>query len=214
MNRYGLKKRQRNTKKDVRFIIIICEGECTEPIYFKRFNSELRFSGVSIKTPPVPETNPVQLVRAAIHLKNRRDCRISLKEGDEIYCVYDVDDNTDKDLNIAFDLAKKNGIKVLLSNPCFEIWFLLHFLQVNTAYYREELFEKIKDYIADYEKSQEVYHLLRDRQQTAIDNAKNLNIFHEERGISLYCRASNPSTQVFELVEYIQSISKSSGRTS
>lgn len=206
MNRSGLQKRRKNTKKDVKFIIIVCEGECTEPIYFKKFNSELRYSGVSIKTPSVPETNPVNLVRAAIHIKNKRDCRISLKDGDEIYCIYDVDDNNDSDLDTALILAKKNGIQILLSNPCFEIWFLLHFLRVNTAYYREELFEKIKDHIANYEKCQEVYHLLKDRQQTAIDNAKYLNNIHRDQGISLNGRACNPSTQVFKLVEYIQNI--------
>jgi hypothetical protein len=131
-------KRRRNIRKDAKLIIIISEGECTEPYYFIKFNGELRYSGVRIKTPKVRQTDPISLVKAAINIinKKRSDCRISQEDGDEIYCVYDVDDNSDEDLNSAKELAEKNGIKIFLSNPCFEIWFLLHFEQVNKGGFR------------------------------------------------------------------------------
>lgn len=72
---------------------------CTEPNYLNNFNRELRYSGVRIKTPSVRQTDPIGLVKAAISIinKKRKDCKISQEEGDEIYCVYDVDENSDDD---------------------------------------------------------------------------------------------------------------------
>ena len=201
-------KRRRNIRKDAKLIIIISEGECTEPYYFIKFNGELRYSGVRIKTPKVRQTDPISLVKTAINIinKKRSDCRISQEDGDEIYCVYDVDDNSDEDLNSAKELAEKNGIKIFLSNPCFEIWFLLHFEQVNKGISREDLYEQLKKYVKNYEKSSDVYHLLKDLQANAIANAERLNSMHEENGISLSVGACNPSTQVFRMVKYFQSL--------
>lgn len=154
------------------------------------------------------ETDPIHLVKAAVNFKKKRDCRISLKKGDEIYCVYDVDDNTDADLENARILADKDGIKIYLSNPCFEIWFLLHFIEVNAAQDRHDLIEELKKYIRDYRKCKDVYPQLKYIQKNAITNARKLNQMHEENGISLSCRSCNPSTQVFQIVEHILSLGK------
>jgi hypothetical protein len=59
--RIGEQKRKRNIRKESKMIIIISEGECTEPYYFVKFNSELRDSGVSIKTPKWTPTDPISL---------------------------------------------------------------------------------------------------------------------------------------------------------
>ncbi|MGB4698431.1 MAG: RloB family protein, partial [Methanothrix sp.] len=159
--------------------------------------------------------DPISLVKAAISIINRKrsDCRISQEEGDEIYCVYDVDDNSDAVLNSAKELAEKNGIKIFLSNPCFEIWFLLHFEQVNKGVSREDLYEQLKKYIKNYDKSGEVYHLLKDLQANAIANAERLNSMHEENGISLSCNACNPSTQVFKMIKYFKSLKEGTSYT-
>lgn len=43
--KYGPNRRIQNKREEIKFIIIISEGECTEPNYFKKFNEELRYSG-------------------------------------------------------------------------------------------------------------------------------------------------------------------------
>ena len=44
-------------------------------------------------------------------------------EFDEVWCVVDVDDY---DLDSAAALAAKSGVRLAVSNPCFELWLLLH----------------------------------------------------------------------------------------
>lgn len=203
MRKHNLQRRRTGSRRENKFIFIVGEGECTEPNYFDKINLELRYSGVSLKTPRFPETDAIGLVNRAINLKKNRECNISLKEGDEIYCVYDVDENRDVDLEAANRLAEANGIKILLSNPCFEIWILLHFEPTAKAYQRDELYFQVKKYIKNYEKCKEIYSLIKPRQKTAIENAKRLNYAHDENGISLSCRRCNPSTQVFRIIEHI-----------
>lgn len=203
-SKHSLQRRRAGSRKENKFIFIVSEGECTEPNYFKKINIELRYSGVTIKTPRFPETDPLSLVHRAINIKKKpKECNISLKEGDEIYCAYDVDENLDEDLEAAERLAEANGIKILLSNPCFEIWILLHFEQTSRTYQRDELYLQVKKYIKNFEKCLEIYPLIKGQQNFAIENAERLNNIHEENEISLSCRACNPSTQVFRLIKHI-----------
>lgn len=203
MSKNNLQRPRAGKRIENRFIFIVSEGECTEPNYFKKINVELRFSGVSIKAPKFPETDAISLVTRAINIKENKECNISLKRGDEIYCAYDVDENKDEDLDTAKRLAEANKIKILLSNPCFEIWILLHYERTAKTYQREDLYIEVKKHIKNYEKCMEIYPLLKDKQHFAIENAKMLNSIHNEKGISLSCRACNPSTQVFQLIEHI-----------
>lgn len=50
-------------------------------------------------------------------------------------------------------LARQNNISVFLSNPCFEIWYLLHF-RYSTKLYgsNEEVIKELGSYISDYSK--------------------------------------------------------------
>jgi hypothetical protein len=50
---------------------------------------------------------------------------------DEIWCVFDVDSHPN--LNLAIAKAEASGIRVAVSNPCIELWFILHF-EGQTAY--------------------------------------------------------------------------------
>jgi hypothetical protein len=45
--------------------------------------------------------------------------------ADEVWCVFDVDEHPK--LAEARDQANANGIQLAVSNPCFELWLLLHF---------------------------------------------------------------------------------------
>ena len=45
----------------------------------------------------------------------------------------------------------------------------------------------------------------------AIENAKKLNIMHESNGIDLFIRESNPSSQVFKLIDFIYELYEKNG---
>jgi hypothetical protein len=49
-------------------------------------------------------------------------------EIDEFWCVFDVEWPTNHTtLGDALRLADKSGIQLAVSNPCFELWLVLHF---------------------------------------------------------------------------------------
>ena len=47
------------------------------------------------------------------------------RASNEYWCVFDVDQHPN--VGQAIDKALANGISVAMSNPCIELWFILHF---------------------------------------------------------------------------------------
>jgi hypothetical protein len=96
-------------------ILIVCEGENTEPSYFNQF----RINSAKVKS--VGEGyNTVSLVNRAIVLAQQGNY-------DQVWCVFDKDDFNDNDYNAAIQIAEVNNFGVAYSNQSFEYWFLLHF---------------------------------------------------------------------------------------
>jgi hypothetical protein len=96
-------------------ILIVCEGENTEPSYFNQF----RLSSATIKS--VGEGyNTISLVNRAIQLRN-------LGKYDQVWCVFDKDDFNDTDFNNAIQKAESRNFGVAYSNQSFEYWLILHF---------------------------------------------------------------------------------------
>jgi hypothetical protein len=120
--------------------LIICEGENTEPLYFRSF--------------PVP-TNTV-LIKGGCNSKNSLvDYALKLKNDPayadrEIWCVFDYDVDTGQlatqsnDFNSAIEKAESNGMRVAWSNDAFELWFVLHYESLDTQLSRNELYEILK----------------------------------------------------------------------
>ncbi len=114
---------------------IYCEGEKTEPNYLNsyiglKFPRDCRRRNV-VKVEPTKKNTPVQLVDVAVAHKNSRDC----PSHDIFWVVYDRESASkypDSFHLKAYNKAQKNGVKIALSNVCFEVWLYLHF-QANTA---------------------------------------------------------------------------------
>jgi len=95
--------------------LIVCEGENTEPSYFRQF----RLATATVY--PVGEGyNTESLVERAMVLSKK-------DKFDEVWCVFDKDDFTNQSFNAAIETAKRNNMKVAYSNQAFEYWLLLHF---------------------------------------------------------------------------------------
>lgn len=81
--------------------------------------SSVRNPAVSVKIFERPKA-PSQVVAYTVkQLKSAGD------EYDEAWCVFDVDEFTD--INQAVAEADLHEVGIALSNPCFELWLLLHF---------------------------------------------------------------------------------------
>ena len=189
--------RKVNTRS-LRRILIVCEGEKTEPNYFKCFpQNPLVFDDIDIQGTGF---NTVSLVRETIRLKAKAD-RDS-KPFIEVWCVFDKDSFTAQDFTEAIRLAGVNGIKCAYSIEAFELWYLLHFNYCDSALSRTQYKGMLSEQLGKtYTKnSPEMYKLLEAKQKTAIKNAKRLY----ESQKALPCHQQNPVTTVFRLVEKLR----------
>lgn len=109
----------------------------------------------------------------------------------------------------AKQLALQEGYKIAFSNPCFELWFLMHFASpsVSIANCKEvvKLLKK-KDRLEDYEKNKNVYHILQPLENNAIIRANKRIAELNKECIEILSRESNPVTTVSELVEYLNAV--------
>ncbi|WP_245797637.1 RloB family protein [Mangrovactinospora gilvigrisea] len=128
----------------MRRILIYCEGECTERQYLLGLRADLR--GLPVKVEIGPRHGvPTELVRAATkHQMRAAHCREDrFTPYDEVWCVMDVEaPSAHPDLADALREARAAGLSVALSNPCFELWLLLHFQEVR-GYRTSEAAQKL-----------------------------------------------------------------------
>ena len=180
------KPRKESDRKPKSTLKIFCEGEKTEPHYIKGYldliNASSRKSVVTIQA--TTKNTPVQLVDAAVEAKLSRK---SL-DSDQFWVVYDreaVSKYSDTLHARARDRANAHGIKVALTNVCFEYWLLLHMRDTNAPYtsyqdlrnrspFRADIQNKIG---TEYEKAGYIFKYLQDgiteaRQRAALINAR------------------------------------------
>lgn len=177
-------------------ILIVCEGEKTEPQYFNKFRIEKRMPR-SLMRIIGAGCDPKGVAEVA--KKWDRDAKNDKLPFKHIWCVFDRDDHTR--LPDAFQQVqhKKNDFSLAFSNPSFELWFLLHFEDQTANIDRQDVISQLKRHIPAYDKSLDVYDDLKEFQATAIDRAKKLD--SEPDAIR-----ENPSTTVYELVVLLNSI--------
>jgi RloB-like protein len=117
-------------RKPRKTFLIFCEGERTEPEYLnalKRQPSVRDVAAVDLRVvsgrgKPAPRA----LVATAVGARSRaidEDAEI-----DEFWCAFDVEwPRNHPGLQEAIEEAERDNIQVAISNPCFELWLILHF---------------------------------------------------------------------------------------
>jgi hypothetical protein len=181
-----------------RKILIVCEGTRTEPNYFKAFPENPNvYDKIDIQGTGY---NTISLVEKAIQLKN--EAQKNRKPYQEVWCVFDKDSFTWESFNGAIALAKREKIRCAYSVEAFELWYLLHFNYCDTALSRTQYKEKLTAALKTpyLKNAEDMYDRLRDKQQTAIKNAKKLYNVQSMQAT----QDQNPITTVFELVEKLQ----------
>ncbi|MGC3986829.1 MAG: RloB family protein [Pseudorhodoferax sp.] len=108
-------------------IVIACEGQVTERHYFNSCKQEYGAGMVSLRWLPITGI-PMTVVTAAIDEREALVAR-ARKSRDSfdvfrVWAVFDRDEHPD--VAQALALARANQIEVAFSNPCFELWPLLH----------------------------------------------------------------------------------------
>ena len=161
--------RRQGVREIKQSFLIVCEGEKTEPDYFKAF----RMTAATIKAVG-QAMNTMTLVSKAISIREADKKR--KKVYDQCWVVFDKDDFPAKDFNQAILYAEKNGFKVAYSNQAFEYWFLLHYNLYTGAIHRNQYKDMLTKLTGiPYSKTEGsgavMYNLLLSRQQQAISNA-------------------------------------------
>lgn len=109
-------------RAELRTIVVFTEGGNSEPDYvdgLKRLPHIRSDVSLRIEIHPTHRV-PLTLVRLAV--ERNRD-----PEVDECWCVFDVEwPRNHPNLSAAVALAEENGIRLAISNPCFELWLILH----------------------------------------------------------------------------------------
>ena len=202
-------KKGKAKRKIHRTILLICEGEQTEDRYLKSFKHETRKQNIRIEIKS-GFSSPDQLVEEAVLLFEQSE-----NQYDEIHCIFDKDEHHHfhKALENIKQYNKKFQSHVVLyetiSNPCFEIWFLLHFKYSTKSFYTIPGGNRAKDLILKEigndrfkqtckKNPAEIYSMLKPLLDKALDHAKKLETQQGE-----HPHTKNPYTAMHKLVEKV-----------
>ncbi len=206
--RYG-SQRKTAYREVLPIIVVVCDDTRTAVAYFQEMRRDFK-STVTLKIIPAPRTGAtaMDVVQKAIQVKTSTQ---SPEDTDEVWALLDLE-AIGKD-NILANNAKregeKEGIRVVQSNPCFEVWILAHLVNTGRAFSgcREVLTEVKKEWKTAFgvdfgnQKSRADYSKLTQLRAQAIK----------------CCRARGPHnspswTEVYNLVESIMAKSVDNGR--
>lgn len=189
-------------------ILLVCEGEKTERLYFSLFLADLRAANVRLEIAKREcGSDPLSIVRYA---KSR------MKEDpgiDECYCVIDRDSHEhfanaiQEADDFQASLGKTRLFVTTKSYPCFEYWFILHYEFTTSPYVAggnrsagDNALRRLKKHVRVYEKNNlEVISSFLSLTEVAIKNAERSLVHAKKAG------DFNPSTEVHLLVQQLQS---------
>lgn len=127
-SRNSLMRERREAFRDARLIVIASEGKDTERIYFTALAKE--YSNPRVHVHILERSENEQNNSSPEHvLKQLNDYKsqYKLEADDELWLVVDKDQWEDKMLSrVATECALEVSMHMALSNPCFELWLLLH----------------------------------------------------------------------------------------
>ncbi|MBQ4385128.1 MAG: RloB domain-containing protein [Kiritimatiellae bacterium] len=182
-----------------RNILIVCEGEKTEPNYFKSIKRRMK-SGAGSK---------VEVVGAGAHTRDLIKCAhnaIARRRAEglpmyyHVWLVFDKDSFEADDFDNAISMAEAEKWHVAWSNEAFELWYLLHFQDVTGgALSRDSMFEMLGRHLGrKYLKNEaNIFDTIMKQSYLAIDRARRL----VERWQDQPPHKASPCTKVGALVE-------------
>ena len=164
-NPWQRKHRNPTPQKRRKSFCIFTEGE-TEKIYFKDFGL------ATIEVRCLDGGDVRHLAEEAKAYKRQP----KYSGYDYYWLVFDKDDNSNDEIQQAISIAEKSQIHWCFSNPCFEIWYLLHFDYFQSQTTSEDLKTRfLPSRIPGYEETMPgIYDILKDRQEIAVANSLKL----------------------------------------
>lgn len=193
--------------------LIVTEGVCTEPLYFKGLKNKIleKIGGrIDVLENPIIKIYGEGCATGKVIDATERIIKDAKIIYQNVWIVFDKDDFDDFDEVITNGLNR--GYKIAWSNQSFEYWLYLHFYYSDVALHRDDWNEKLnvifkQNKLGDgtYHKNYEnIYDMvnLNDGVNFAIRNAKRrMSGFDDEKDVpSEY----DPGTTVYRLVQELK----------
>ena len=187
-------------------VLIVCEGSRTEPLYFNEIRIQNRVPPVHISVMHSQYgTQPIQVVEFA------HDKFMETRAFEWVFAVFDRDDHDTYNaaMQMAQSLAgalrndenKKVRFIAVPSVPCFELWLLLHFANIQAYFHRDEIIARLRERIPGYSKGAKgIYAITQPDLHRAIPRAQHL------QQVSTPFAGNEPYTNVDIVVTLLQSI--------
>ena len=201
MHNFKQEKRGVRKRKEKQIVFLCVEGKenKTERLYFSHFNSiqdvyRIHFIQAN-------ETDPLGMLKAT----KRELQENGRKKNDLVFLVLDLDNNPSKAKTVleAKKEADKFNIHIILSNPCFEVWFLEHFIKTSKYFEKSDnVISELKKHIPNYTKNMDVFPLLQNKTDVAIKNCRYLEERINKKDAFDFIH-KNPSTDIYQIIEII-----------
>lgn len=204
-------KRRAAVRQPYERLLIVCEGEKTEPRYLHEIQQAYRLATAHVQVLHSQfGTEPQQVLdyALAVFKEGDRERGIHAGEFDRIVVVFDRDEHLsyhaalDKAAALSGKLRNDNRtavpVDVVASVPCFELWLLLHFEVVHAPLHRHEALNRLKSHLPGYEKGSEGHWAATQaRLDDAMQRAKNL------ADVTTAHDGNQPYTAMHELVSLL-----------
>jgi hypothetical protein len=195
-------------------ILIVSEGSKTEPNYFREIRAAYRLHTANVEVRPSElGTAPIQVVQYAQELfeNGDRHKNIQRRAFEKVYAVFDRDDHDSYHdalkLAASLDGKLKNDDKqpirfqAIASVPCFELWLLLHYEDIQALLDRNEVMRRLKKHFPCYDKGADnAFKITCERLKVATERAERLSArftAHTDR---------EPFTAIEELVNLLTTL--------
>jgi hypothetical protein len=208
-------RRGRPTREPAASILVVTEGQVSEPAYFNEMRRRLKLGTVELEVEPGEMGDPRRLAERACEINaERRSGTKKRKMGffqprvfDELWIVFDTDAPAVQGrLHSGLSFAQANGVRCAHSTPCFEFWLLRHHV-FTTAPMRvcSDVIPRLSEAIgARYTKnageSAQIIPPILGRLELALENAGRIRNHHAAGGSPF---PANPSTEVDCLIHSI-----------
>ena len=201
-NDMSLERRKPSRTPKIR-ILILCEGKQTEPEYLREVQRHFRNQRIHIDVRG-PMGAPIDIIRRAIKQRDHADAearrsRDEYLRWDEVWAVFDVDAHSVDTIKSAQKLAQSSGILLAISNPCFELWALLHFVDQQAHIEVGKVQRALKRHLPGYGKRLP-FAKVHATYDDAVRCAQELETVAKRKN----CEGGNPTTGVHKLTESIR----------
>lgn len=201
-------KRRASRRSSYDKVLIVCEGEKTEPNYFNELVHYYKLNTANVEIDGSCGSSPRSVLKRAEKL-----AKIEQDKGDSydrVYCIFDKDTHeTYEETRSKIALKKPSGLFFdIVSVPCFEYWLLLHFQYTTKPFCAKgnssianEVLKELKNVLPQYSKGdKKVFCELLGQLEFAKKNA--------QRALKSVKNnfTDNPSTHIHELIDYLQNL--------